>query len=356
MSLSRENCFNKMTENEMSYSNENLNDKSANKMYCLDGILENKFEKKVKEEQDMYDKNVELKKNYEDFISKKKKRAFTLGAIDGIGAISILNAPLINPENAEIEPPILQLPSATNLIKNVHLKVNFEKNIDKSYKYRTQNSNKDIIKNMKPLYSLPEKVMTYYMHDLQDHEKNEGEDQWDVETGKENCAGEDSHSDSDGHYNEEKCEAIADVSQEAVNNLKNEGEFNPREDTKPNCVLRDIRGGTVIEKGEISRCEVPSQSSSNGEIFQKGECKAFSKTTLVKKKERNKKYVSVRSKLMESNNPSENVNTLKGKIIDIYNDTTSGKNNDTLEFLELNKVMSSTLANALKALADDASP
>ncbi|SBT79652.1 conserved Plasmodium protein, unknown function [Plasmodium malariae] len=399
MNIFDEKYYKKVSDDEMNYVKEKLKSKNENSLHYIDPILENIYNKTIKEQQInfsntkddkntyykkesdkkyIYDKNTDIR-NYEDHISKKKKRAFTLGAIDGIGGISILNAPLINPENARIDPPILQLPSATNLIKNVHVRVNFDKNIDKSYKYRTQNSNKDIMKNMKPLYSLPEKVMTYYMYD-----NSKGEKKWEstknrcnnldrqkwkhkVDNLKDVVKDESEGRTADGEKQEGKMEeeedkmgegkskAIGEAEVEAVlvleDRLRNKEKKIPSRNEESICALKDKTGNMFSEEKKIKSCEIPNNSSNNS-VYIKENNAPFSKTSLVKKVYQNKQFNNVNSNYKEGSPFSENVVTLQNN--NNY-DEQLDINNDQLKIFEANKIMSSTLINALKVLAHDVS-
>ncbi|GAW81755.1 hypothetical protein, conserved [Plasmodium gonderi] len=334
-----------MKDDEMNYAKENMKNKNDNKINYMHHILESKFDKKIKEKQDIYEINTDLT-NYEDYISPQKKRAFTLGAIDGIGGISILNAPLINPESANIDPPILQLPSATNLIKNVHVKVHFDKNIDKSYKYRTQNSNKDVIKNMKPLYSLPEKVITHYMHDsVRRKAKNSG-----VQKGRGSCArsvettGHD-HIRKKDHHIEESCENIPC---EQTNTEKN----NPFEDKELSLDSNDKQYNSLSGGDDnIKRCDV-STIIEKVELCDNEKLKMFTKTKLVKKSEGINKFTNVTNISMGNNNTSlENANSTSVNMN--YEKNSEENDKDQLNFFKLNQIMSSALTNTLRILADD---
>ncbi|CRG93853.1 conserved Plasmodium protein, unknown function [Plasmodium gallinaceum] len=341
MNISDENNFKNINDNKKNYVNENLKNKFDEKIDYLDKTLGNKFDKKIKEEKSIYDKNTDIR-IYENQISKKKKRAFTLGAIDGIGDISILKAPLINPENPKVEPPILQLPSATNLIKNIHLKINFDKNIDKSYKYRTQNSNKDIINNMKPLYSLPEKVMTYYMNT-----NNEQGEEWNVNRNTKYCVNE---------SNKEKKDE----------DEKKEEKYEKKKDSENRILIDTLSDKKEIEfskKENISNKEVNlhrntiSSNNNNNHISRKEKSMQLSKAKLIQKNEENKQFKNnndfYKDSLENSNFYKDNFNHDKhfneGNLYKIFNN----KSNDELKLLEANHIMSSTLANALKKLADD---
>ncbi|CAA9989050.1 conserved Plasmodium protein, unknown function [Plasmodium knowlesi strain H] len=335
-----------MNDEEMSCVEEGVKNKKDNKVLYMHQILENQFDKQIKQEQNIYERNADLRK-YEDYISQKKKRAFTLGAIDGIGGISFLNAPLMNPENAKIDPPILQLPSATNLIKNVHVKVHLDKNIDRSYKYRTQNSNKDIIRNMKPMYSLPEKVITYYMHEgghwraeqnegriregvMEDHLENTKEeikpDDAQMDKITDNCT----NSNVDTEI-EPPCEDIemVYVANDTSDKAFHEEDYNIKSSyvSSPPVAEKEAmwsRGTTMFLE------EAPLEAH----------LEAPSKAKLVKKNEDLKT-------LANTANTSSNDR----------NDTKINKNlenEDNLNFFKLNQIMSPTLTNALKMLADDA--
>ncbi|CAG9477798.1 unnamed protein product [Plasmodium vivax] len=374
-----ERHLHKMNDDEMSCAEEDVKNKNDSKILYMHQVLESQFEKKIKEEQTSYERNTDLRK-YEDYISQKKKRAFTLGAIDGIGGISILNAPLMNPENAKIDPPILQLPSATNLIKNVHVKVHFDKNIDKSYKYRTQNSNRDIIRNMKPLYSLPEKVMSYYMHEggrgraqqrgervregvVEDIPQGmEGDVQQgmeeDVQEGVEKDVVEDAVEDAEEDTEEESKpddQQMNKFADDRPNSNTDTETDTPCEDTQMACDSNDTSdrafGG---EDDKVRSPHVPSPPPADKEAMWSGETQAMpakspskepSKTKLVKKNEEPKELDSGANPPAENKTPPDDANGTK--------EDQNFENEDQLNFFKLNQIMSSTLTSALKMLADD---
>ncbi|EUD68589.1 hypothetical protein C922_00988 [Plasmodium inui San Antonio 1] len=365
----------KMNDDEMSCAQEDAKNKNDNKILYMHQILESQFYKQIKEEQTMYERNADLIK-YKDYISPPKKRAFTLGAIDGIGGISILNAPLMNPENAKIDPPILQLPSATNLIKNVHVKVHFDKNIDKSYKYRTQNSNRDIIRNMKPMYSLPEKVMTYYMH-KGGHGRAEQKGgllrEGAVADVKEDVKGDLVEDVMEDVVEDVKEDLVKDVKQETRPDDPQMNKFGddlpnsnadtergtPCEDTQMACDSNDTSDRSFREEEyQVRSCHVSSPPAADKDAMWprgtqtmpakevlKAALKVHSKTKLVKKNEELKKLASVANISAENKTPSDETNGTQGDK--------NFENEDQLNFFKLNQIMSSTLTNALKMLADD---
>ncbi|CRH00861.1 conserved Plasmodium protein, unknown function [Plasmodium relictum] len=344
MSSSDEKNFKNINNDEMNYVNENLQDKIDKRMHYLEKTLGNKFDKKVKDEKYIYDKNTEIKA-YMDQISKKKKRAFTLGAIDGIGDISILKAPLINPKNPNVEPPILQLPSATNLIKNIHLKINFDKNIDKSYKYRTQNSNKDVINNMKPLYSLPENVMTYYMSTNakqgEDCNSNKNKEVYLTTNNKKKKDEDKKKEEVEEEYEKKKDQS---EKEKLINTLidKKENEFYRKDNVNNKKVT--LLSNTIC-------------NNNNSNFSRKDTSMHFSQAKLIQKNEENKQLknnndfnkVSSEYTNFYKDNFNHDKNFSKNSFFKAYDN----KNNDELKVLELNQIMSPTLTNALKTLADD---
>ncbi|ANQ09095.1 Uncharacterized protein PCOAH_00034080 [Plasmodium coatneyi] len=332
-----------MNNDEISCAEEDVKNKKDNKVLYMHQVLESQFDKQIKEEQNIYERNADLRK-YEDYISQKKKRAFTLGAIDGIGGISFLNAPMMNPENAKIDPPILQLPSATNLIKNVHVKVHFDKNIDRSYKYRTQNSNRDIIRNMKPMYSLPEKVMTYYMHEgghWRAEQKGERVKEGVVEDVKEENKLDDPQMDN--------------IPDDCPNSNADTETDTPCEDTQMACYPNDTSDIAFRGEGyQVRSCHVSSAPAEDKDAMwpretqmmpAKAPLKAPS-TKLVKKNEELKNIASTAITSAENKTPPDDTNSTK---VD-----KNLENEDQLNFFKLNQIMSPTLTNALKMLADDA--
>ncbi|KJP85197.1 hypothetical protein AK88_05176 [Plasmodium fragile] len=349
-----------MNDDEISCAEEKVKNKKDNKVLYMQQVLESQFDKQIKEEQNIYERNADLRK-YNEYISQKKKRAFTLGAIDGIGGISFVNAPMMNPENAKIDPPILQLPSATNLIKNVHVKVHFDKNIDKSYKYRTQNSNRDIIRNMKPMYSLPEKVMTYYMHEG-GHWRAEQKEESIRKGVKEDVNEDDVEQIKEDKVDDVKGETKPNDSQmntfedDRPNSNTHTETDTPYEDTQMSCDSNDMSESAFRgEEHKLRRSHVSSPPAADKDEMwpretqrmpEKAPLKEPSKTKLVKKNEELKKLASTANVSADNKIPPDD--THGTKVEKNY------ENEDQLNFLKLNQIMSSTLTNALKMLADDA--
>lgn len=315
---------------------------------CTEERSTNLIDKILTGEKYLKEKKIDLKYFEDDSFSKKKKRAFTLGAIDGIGDISFPNAPSMCPSNPVTEPPILQLPCVTNLIKNIHVKVNADTDIDKLYKYRTQNSNKDILMNMKPLYSLPEKVMTYYMQSNTEKEKppkdekeeetnsqeikrkTENEEYTNVEVKK--YIKEETHIQGIGPF--EEC--VKDTTlQKPIILQEKEKQYN--ELTKPIISTIDTLAELQNNKNTSSRNVVIEKNESIGHPLKIKETK----------NEKDKKSESEESETKVKQNKGNQQTSLK--IID------NKKNKDDPTKLDINEIMSPPLINALKFLASDIS-
>ncbi|CAD2095505.1 conserved Plasmodium protein, unknown function [Plasmodium vinckei lentum] len=362
----KEKNINKFSNNKMGFIDECVDKKdNNNNMRNISEIIENKVDTKFKEKQDIFNQINELT-NYEKDISKTyKKRAYTLGAIDGIGSISILNAPLINPENAQVDPPILQLPSTTNLIKNVHVKANNEKNIDKAYKYRNQNSNKDIIKNMKPLYSIPEYVMNSYMYD-NDMDKK-GNDN--IPNDENTCLFQNERD------NSEKKSVKKHTNNELKNNVENQN--SNISINKPTCfekggIVNSIEDPIKYEESKISYVSnnnLEKVEEKNNEMETNNDKRnnqnngyntngskrdqlMYSKTVLVKNCDIDiKKYSYEHGNVMKNKYTHEYTRVVKNDVNN-HNEKLN-QDEDRIEFCKLSQIMSYTLTRTLEVLANE---
>ncbi|CAD2108705.1 conserved Plasmodium protein, unknown function [Plasmodium vinckei] len=361
----KEENINKFSNDKMGFIDECIDKKDNNNMRNMSEIIENKVDTKFKEKQDIFNQINELTNYEKDILKTYKKRAYTLGAIDGIGSISILNAPLINPENAQVDPPILQLPSTTNLIKNVHVKANNEKNIDKVYKYRNQNSNKDIIKNMKPLYSIPEYVMNSYMYD-NDMDKK-GNDN--IPNDDNTCLFQNEHDNSE----------IKSVKKHTNNELKNdvENQNSNISINKPACFEN---GGTVnsiedpikyeeskisyVSNNHLKKVEEKNngmetnndkrnnKNNGNNTNGSKRDQLMYSKTVLVQNCDIDiKKYSYEHGNAMKNKYTHEYTRGVKNDVNN-HNEKLN-QDEDRIEFCKLSQIMSYTLTRTLEVLANE---
>ncbi|CDU18965.1 conserved Plasmodium protein, unknown function [Plasmodium yoelii] len=362
----RENNINKFSNDKMHFIDDCIEKRdNNNNMQNVSEMIENKMDTKPKEKQYTFNQINELT-NYGKHISKTyKKRAYTLGAIDGIGSISILNAPLINPENAKVDPPILQLPSTTNLIKNVHVKANNEKNIDKAYKYRDQNSNKDIIRNMKPLYSIPEYVMNSYMYD-NDMDKKGNEN---IPNDESKCLFQNEYHNSEKklvetHINSELRKNVENqnnninISESAcfekgqiVNNTKDPIKY---EENKINCISNNNREKMKGKNNgmPMNNDNVNNKNNGNNTNGSKGDRLMYSKTILVKNDDNdNKKYSYESGNFMKNKYTHEYTHAVKNNVNN-HNEKLN-QDEDKIEFCKLSQIMSQTLTKTLEILANE---
>ncbi|SCN61267.1 conserved Plasmodium protein, unknown function [Plasmodium chabaudi adami] len=367
MPIFREKNINKFSSDKMGFIDECIDkkDNDNNNMRNMNKIVENKADRKLKEKQDIFNQINELTNYGKDISKTYKKRAYTLGAIDGIGSISILNAPLINPENAKVDPPILQLPSTTNLIKNVHVKANNEKNIDKAYKYRDQNSNKDIIKNMKPLYSIPEDVMNSYMYE-NDMDKK-GNDN--IPNDENTCLFQNEH------HNSEQNSVKTDTNNELKGNVDNQN--SNLSINKPPCfekggIVNNIEDPIKYEENKINyisnnnlekveeknngmetdddnRNHNNNGNTTNGS---KGDQLIYTKTVLVKNYDiDNKKYSYEHGNVIKNKYTHEYTRVVKNDVNN-HNEKLN-QDEDRIEFCMLSQIMSHTLTRTLEVLANE---
>ncbi|SOV12685.1 conserved Plasmodium protein, unknown function [Plasmodium sp. gorilla clade G2] len=335
---------------------------------------------------------------YPYYLHNKKERAYTLGAINGIGDIDILKAPLMNPMKTDVVPPILQLPASTNLIKNVHLKVEGNINLDKSYKYRKQNSNKDILNNIKPLYSLPEKVMSYCMNANVNADYKENNNN--INNNNINNNNNNIDNINDNNYYKDDCHKR--VNEELIKNNK---EHNSNEKNnintkdKMNLEYMDISDNTFISKNNIQilpkeneveillKKNLPSNeeiinilnekkendkfdelnkicikkniytkecNNNNMTIYKNAEKINPYETKLIERKqeETNENNIFCKNRnLIRKNICTDNTNMLKKNNPQEIKDI--NKINEQLKIFEQNQIMSPTLKNALKMLSND---
>lgn len=323
--------------------------RSNDELNCPEESSTNPIDKILKGEKYLNEKKVDLKYFEDDIFSKKKKRAFTLGAIDGIGDISLPKAPPMCPVNPDTEPPILQLPCVTNLIKNIHVKASVDADIDKSYKYRTQNSNRDILTNMKPLYSLPENVMTYYMQSNEmktaKNEKEKGINEQNIKTKKEN----------EGDLNNNEMNIFQKEQVETYRKC----EF---EESKQTVMLKNS-----ITLEEQNYCaESPTETTTSIRIDKPAvlENQATSvRATLIennKSREMQSKIKDRKNEREKEKDPTEQETIVKhnrGNHKTLLKNVNNTSNNisDVTNFEDANEIMSPSLIKALKFLAGDTS-
>ncbi|KYO01155.1 hypothetical protein PRSY57_0626000 [Plasmodium reichenowi] len=329
---------------------------------------------------------------YPYYLDKKKERAYTLGAINGIGDIDLLKAPLMNPLNPEVVPPILQLPASTNLIKNVHLKVQRNINLDKSYKYRKQNSNKDIINDIKPLYSLPEKVMSYCMNVNVNADYKENNDNNNNDNDNENNNNNNNNYMDDCHRRVKE-ELIKNYKEHVLNEknyINTKGEFNldymttsgntfisknnveilPSENHDEILLKKDLSSNEEIinisnEKKEndkfdelnniyIKKNIYTKEYNNNMTIHKNAEKINSHNTKLIEqiKEETNEYNIFCKNRnLIRKNICTDNTNILKNNNPQEMKDI--NQINEQLKIFEQNQIMSPSLKNALKMLAND---
>lgn len=300
------------------------------------------------------------------FYTTNKKRAFTLGAIDGIGDIGLLKAPLMNPKCAEVEPPILHLPSKTNLLKNVHVKVEQETNIDRSYKYRAQNSNLDIINNIKPLYSLPEKVFTYYK---KPKNKEREKDAAAAQT-SDQCSNEDAKQGVEKEQSEEKereDESETDSEKDSENESDTKKETKKESETKHFIKNKSDETLKYTKMGArpTDQKNVHFKNTDDLQTHLKSTCEVLFDELKTKEKTNNKTKAQIKCvtenellqpalKLSRQENQGQSTKLITDSVLTTENDKReTADNTDEFENLKSNKIMSSTLTNALRFLAGD---